>query len=139
GGAAVAALGVTPLWLLSLLAPPAVFYALHLAAAAFVLAISFSNFITSREAVLALAMPPDGMFDPKAQFLDRWQEFERDDIPIVKPSVEYPASVPAASPAWASERVNGDLVSVGFEPDLWESEQARSPREVLWWLTLEQA
>src|SRR5262249_24879588 len=176
-GAAVAALGVTPVWLLAINAPPSVFFTLQAVVAVVVLAVSYSTFLgQSREATLGVPPEPEGPLDPKGQFIQLWEEFERDDemhgdeagpdapasvlpvcsawandlelrekfarddvIPREKPAPGAPQRVPPASPGMANDRIDGVPMPLASESRLSKHAQARSPNEVLWWLTLQQA
>ena len=132
-GAAIAVLAAAPLWILVMSAPPQVSFTLRMVAAVIVLVSSCALFLSqSREA--ALAPPtPDEQPDARRRFLELSDAFERRErlptrLPGRAPSVlEAPATdwqPPAAAPAPPRRRL---------EPE------ARSPGEVLWWLTLQQA
>ena len=175
-GAAVAALGVTPVWLLAIIAPPYVFFPLQAVIAVVVLAISYSTFLgQSREAALRSPPEPEGPLDTKGQFLQLWEEFERDDemlgdepapgapasvpasgsawatdlelwekfarddeIPRAKPGPAAARSLPSASPAMATDGVDCAPMPRATESRPSKDTRARSPIEVLWWLTIRQ-
>jgi hypothetical protein len=141
-GAALAALGFTPVLLLTLCAPVEVFIFIRLIVMALCLGISFATFLgqsreASRGAPLLLGEAVDA--NAKAQFLQRWERFERyGDVPDDQPVHATPASVPAASATWTDERREEDAPVMANEPDD-EPEPPQSPQAALWWLTLRQA
>jgi hypothetical protein len=160
--AAVAAFGVTPVWLLAILAPPQVFFPLRLVGIAILLCCSYYNFLNqSREEGTRPSAPetpdaPKPVLDRREQFIELWEAFERDaEYGRRKPRrrsrhEEYDdepvgAPTPAALAAPAAEKKSLyelDTASISFgevaesrkEPD-----EAKSPNEVLRWLTIEQA
>jgi hypothetical protein len=141
-GATVAAVGVTPVWLLSLMAPPFVFFALQIFVATIVLIISCVVFLSqARETAHSEAPPePDHRRNPKDQFLELWEEFEREDEMVDEyVERETPVVVPVAEPVPSLDRP-----AFQTNPPLRESRpgkhaDAGSPFVVLWWLTLVQA
>ncbi len=140
-GAAVAAVGVTPIWLLAVCAPPHVFFAVQLVAAFFVLAISLAVFLGQTRELLTGPIPmAEAALDPKEQFLERWQEFEQEDrLGEEQAAHELPPVVSVAHPVAADERIDIHTRTNPAEPREPKAEHARSPSEVLWWLTLQQA
>jgi hypothetical protein len=140
-GAAIAAVGFTPVWLFSLLAPSPCFLTLRLVLAIVLLAFSLSNFLKQSEDAAPRPSRPERRVDPKEQFLERWDEFEDDDIADERPAYETPANAHAAYPTVAlagavDEPIARERPARTREPEL---EEAKSPSEVLWWLTLQQA
>ncbi len=76
----------------------------------------------------------------RATDLELWEKFARDDdIPREKPAPGAPRRVPPASPGMANDRIDGVPRPLASESRLSKHAQARSPNEVLWWLTLQQA
>jgi hypothetical protein len=137
-GAAIAALATAPLWLVASSAPPPIFLALRLVAAAVVLAISCSAFRNqSRETTLGPPPVPEELPDPRRRFIALWEEFEREDRAAGRDGHGRHEPVVVAAPE----------PPVGREPATVEAPirrrrrqtEAGSAFEVLWWLTLRQA
>jgi hypothetical protein len=142
-GAAIAAVGFTPVWLLAITAPGPVFFPFRVMLAVGLLLISALTFLNqSREAALgAPSADPEEPRDPKEQFLAEWDRYEKKaeytDAPLVE---TLPVSVPAKATPVPDDDPLGDLRAAMKSRSLDEEpEQAESPREVLWWLTHEQS
>ena len=133
-GAAVAAVGFTPVLLLALCAPSEIFVGLRLAAIGVCLVVSCTMFVgRSDEATFVPAPEPNRRLDPKKEFFDQWEKFERTDD-------RRASDAPAPSPAWADVDWPATERSPAV-PEVYPDEpsQAKSPGRALWWLTFEQA
>ncbi len=139
-GAAVAAVGFTPVWLLALLASSPCFLGLRVVLAVVLLAFSLANFLRQTDEV-SFRPPPRKPIDPKKQFLERWEQYEDDDFAEERPAYETPASAAPIYPTVANDGTAEQPAPSQVRPRLREPEleQAKSPSEVLWWLTLQQA
>jgi hypothetical protein len=134
-GATVAAVGVTPVWLFAILTPGPVFFALQGIVAVFVLVLSYAAFVNqSRETSAGRPPKSAGPADSKDQFLEMWEEFEREDDKLDEPSVATEPVIVPAAPLTSPIRPAPRPASSSKIP-----ERAPSPNEVLWWLTFEQA
>jgi hypothetical protein len=156
-GAAVAAIGVTPVLLLAIIAPPIGFFTLASVVALVVLAGSYAKFLSKSQEWLAPPLEFEGPVDRKEEFLERFEEFEKNgDIPSRKHAPDTPTTVPLASANWSEPKspdveISGDhatpaATAVADNLTPLSSQSARgnpapapSPSEVLWWLTLKQA
>jgi hypothetical protein len=140
-GAALAALGVTPILLMAIMAPPLVFYTLQVVIGCIVLPISYLNFVAqSREPTLGTAPEFEGPVNSKEQFLDLWEEFEQEDDTFGEaPASDAPATIPAISPTRPAGSRAGDPTPPVPESGRGSPAHAASANEVLWWLTLNQA
>jgi hypothetical protein len=161
--AAVAAGGVTPVWLLAILAPPQAFFPIRIILALILLAYSYSLFVKqSREESLApgrtsSSAPP---VDRRDRFLEIWDSYERegnsrrrrrsrwtepneprgpDDEPFPAPAEEWPAPTRPVAKSAATIDAPAPSIALEMAENAPELTQAESANEVLWWLTMEQA
>ncbi len=126
--AAVSALVATPIWVFALFAPSLFLFGLRLFVALAVLAISFAVFQSQARDATQGPAPVLDTRDAKRQFLDRWDTLEQD-LPVL-------AHAEVAVGDETPQGRNGALAPARLYADYPE---ARSPQQVLWWLTLRQA
>src|SRR5207244_3444048 len=105
-GAAVAAVGVTPVWLFAIMTPPVVFFMLQVIVALVVLGISYATFVSqSLETAWGPTVEPMRPADDrKDEFLQQFERFEQDDEYLDERSdPDIPVVVPVAAPAAVAE------------------------------------
>ena len=97
-GAAIAAVGFTPVWLLAIVAPGPIIFPFRVMLAIGLTVVSLATFLNqSRETSLgAPSTPePEAPVDPRQHFLEVWDRYEREDEIIEATLVEdAPASLP---------------------------------------------
>lgn len=135
-GASVAAVCVTPVWLLGILAPPFGFFAIQAVAALIVLGISWLLFVNqSQETMFAAAPESPEPRNAADRFFEVWDRYEEEDERARRELAPVmPLVVPAGEPVLAAGGTSSAPASVRPRPT-----DAKSPAEVLWWLTLMQA
>jgi hypothetical protein len=140
--AAGAALGVTPVWLLCLMAPPFAFYAFQAAVALVLLAISCVVFVNQPREVALGGKPesPDAPINPKDQFMDLWDQFEREDeLAGSNDPLKAPVSIPIVEPLPTEGKTSREARQAVHESKPKKHADSGSPLESLWWLTFAQA
>src|SRR5262249_6638819 len=122
----------TPVWLFALMAPASIFFVLQGIVAVFVLIFSYASFVNqSRETASGRAPAPDELPRSKDQFLEFWDEFEREDDEMgAQAAATELVIVPAAPPATTPKSPKPSSKALAPAP---------TPMNVLWWLIFEQA
>ena len=138
--AAIGAVGITPLFLFTIVAPPIVAIPIRLIAAAILLCISYWQFINqSREGSDRPTPKPPPLkaaSDARDRFLDLWDLYEQADNRAKKQAT---TGAPILRPLEANPRPTEPAPTKPEVPlSRKDTRDADSPTQVLWWLAMEQ-
>lgn len=140
--AAVSAMVATPIWLFAICAASPVVLAVRAVAAGVVLLLSHVIFVMQERDPSfgpARELEPEEVGDPKEQFIELWEKLERKVPPI--PHLGQPVAPASSTEAevlggWDPQPVALPSAKARRGP---APVDATAPRQVLWWLTWQQA